>query len=72
MTDLDDVFSFKGDGTEENPPTGPDACWIVVDAVIPAISAIATIFAIVFTWMNKRKEAALAENKIVEEGIQNT
>ena len=39
---------------------------------LAAISAIATIFAIVFTWMNKRKEAAAAANAIVEEGIQNT
>ena len=71
-TRFSDKFSFKGDGTEENPATGPAACSIVVDAVIPAISAIATIFAIVFTWMNKRKEAAAAANAIVEEGIQNT
>merc|ERR1712168_487238 len=51
---------------------GPEACSIVVDIVIPVISAIATIFAIVFTWMNKRKEAAAAANTIPEEGIQNT
>ena len=69
MTHLDDVFSFKGNADEE--ATGPDACWIVVDIVIPVVSAIATIFAIGFTWMNKRKEAALAENT-VEEGIKNT
>merc|ERR1712064_126328 len=55
---------FKGN--DDNPATGPEACSIVVDAVIPAISAI------VFTWMNKRKEAAAAANTIVEEGIQNT
>merc|ERR1719300_1321224 len=61
---------FKGNA--DNDATGPEACSIVVDAVIPVISAIATIFAIVFTWMNKRKEAAAAANAIVEEGIQNT
>ena len=65
MTHFDDVFSFKGNDD------GPKACWIVVDIVIPVVSAIATIFAIGFTWMNKRKEAALAENT-VEEGIKNT
>merc|ERR1719300_1308041 len=61
---------FKGN--DDGSATGPEACAIVVDAVIPAISAIATIFAIVFTWMNKRKEAAAAANTILEEGIQNT
>ena len=66
MTRYNDVFSLKGSAD------GPEACSIVVDIVIPVISAIATIFAIVFTWMNKRKEAAAAANTIPEEGIQNT
>merc|ERR1712156_856828 len=58
------TICYKGDAD--------NACWIVVDAVIPAISAIATIFAIVFTWMNKKKEAAMNENVITEDGIENT
>merc|ERR1712046_205245 len=65
------TICYKGDA-DGNGATDGDACWIVVDAVIPAISAIATIFAIVFTWMNKKKEAAMNENVITEDGIENT